>query len=44
MSFKLGLNIYAHQVSDEFNYGTNQTRGLELFVLEFRKIAESDFG
>ena len=23
---KLGHNIYTHQVSDEFDYGTNQTR------------------
>ena len=24
--YKLGHNIYAHKVSHEFNYGTNQTR------------------
>ena len=37
--------MYAPQASDEFDYGTNQIRSKhpQLFVLEFGKIAESDF-
>ena len=53
-STELGQNVYDHKISDEFNYGCNQTRTLrvvyqiepehsELFALEFGKIAESDF-
>ena len=40
---KLGNNIYAHKVSDEFDCGTIESENPELFALEFGKIAESDF-
>ena len=38
ISTKLGNNIYACNVSDEFDFGTNRNRTF----LEFGKIAESD--
>ena len=43
ISTKLGHNIYAYKVLDEFDSGTNQSEHSKLFALEFGKIAESDF-
>ena len=43
MSTELGHNIYAHKVSDEFDYGTNEPEHPEFFALKFGKIAEHDF-
>ena len=40
---KLGHNIYAPKVSDEFEYGKNELEHPELFALAFGKIAEFDF-
>ena len=30
MSTKLGQNVYDHKISDEFDYGCNQTRTLRV--------------
>ena len=29
MSTKLGQSVYDHKISDEFDYGTNQTRTVQ---------------
>ena len=40
----LSHSIYAHKVSDEFDYGKKiEPEHLELFALEFGEIVESDF-
>ena len=39
---KLGKNVCDHKMSNEFDHGSNRTK-TELFVLEFAKLAESDF-
>ena len=38
VSTKLGLNIYDHKISDEFDYGSNQVRTTSYLPLNFEKL------
>ena len=43
VSTKLGLNVYDHKISDEFDYGSNRTRTVRVTCPLIRKFAIFDF-
>ena len=43
ISTKLGQNVYDHRISDEFDYGCNQTRTLRVVYPWIRKLSIFDF-
>ena len=43
ISTKLGQNVYDHKISDEFDYGSNRTRTVQVICPWIRKFAMFDF-